>query len=123
MEGGNRKKAVDVAGSSSGLSSASGNSENGQETSQKSNVVFDAMEEEVEPEAGEDSDDEKDGRRVTGFTPGPPVSLKEQIEKDKVFLLSPSFSFCITFMTNCILGFKKNLFFLSPIEAFGLMDC
>ncbi|KAI4349362.1 hypothetical protein L6164_009955 [Bauhinia variegata] len=87
MEGGNGKRAEEAAGSSSGLSSASVIGERNQELSEKVKLSegFDGKEEdEEEEEEEEDSHDNKeDDGIVSGFVPAPPVSLKEQIEKDK----------------------------------------
>ncbi|KAI4301062.1 hypothetical protein L6164_034379 [Bauhinia variegata] len=78
MEGGNGKGTEEAAGSSSGIG------ERSQELSEKEkpSEAFDGKKEYEEED--EDSDDNKEDHEVlSSFVPGPPVSLKEQIEKDK----------------------------------------
>lgn len=83
MEGG--KRASEAGPSSGGSSSACGvgeeRREKHKEMSEKPSEVCFVGEEE------EDDDDAKGHGVVAGFVPGPLVSLKEQIEKDKVFVL------------------------------------
>ncbi|KAF5482455.1 hypothetical protein F2P56_003025 [Juglans regia] len=86
MEGGKRGEG---AGPSSGGSSSAGGvgdqrPKKEKETSEEPSGVLGGVGEEEEEEEEEDhNDDAKDDRLVAGFVPGPLVSLKEQIEKDK----------------------------------------
>ncbi|KAG7989675.1 hypothetical protein I3843_03G250900 [Carya illinoinensis] len=84
MEGGKRGEG---AGPSSGGSSSAGGvgdqrPEKEKEMSVKPSGVLGGVGEEEEEEEDHD-EDAKDDRFVAGFVPGPLVSLKEQIEKDK----------------------------------------
>ncbi|KAJ7977207.1 Rho GDP-dissociation inhibitor 1 [Quillaja saponaria] len=84
MEGG--KRTEEVAGSSSGVSSACGVDENKREIQKEmTNIPFEVRDvvEEDEAEEEEHIDDNKDEGVVAGFVPGPLLPLKEQIEKDK----------------------------------------
>lgn len=83
------------AGPSTGVGSDS--SEENKRTAMKTEkplreMPFDDVDEEEEEEDGEDG---KEGSGdVAAFSPGPLLSLKEQIEKDKVFaILSLLYSF------------------------------
>ncbi|KAL4596552.1 hypothetical protein ACB092_12G171300 [Castanea dentata] len=97
MEGGKRGEEAgpsSTGGSSSSSSSACGGvgGDQRQEKQKEMNeklsevrgvVEGDEVEEEEEEEDRDDDDDAKDDEVDAGFVPGPLVSLKEQIEKDK----------------------------------------
>ena len=87
MEGGNRKKRPEEeAGPSSGLSYASGVGASKQELNEKPSDAFDEGRREEEEEVEEEEEEEAFGDNKNGvFVPGPLLSLKEQIERDKVF--------------------------------------
>ncbi|XP_061343470.1 rho GDP-dissociation inhibitor 1-like [Gastrolobium bilobum] len=80
MEGGNGKRAQEEPGPSS----ASVFDASKQEMTEKLSEVFDDGREEVEEEEEEEDEVEGVGDHKNGvFVPGPLVSLKEQIERDK----------------------------------------
>lgn len=86
MEGG--KRAEEAGPSSGGSSSACGgvaadHKEEKQKATSENPIEVHGVEEEEEGEEDHD-DDVRDDGAVAGFVPGPLVSLKEQIEKDKV---------------------------------------
>ncbi|KAB1199220.1 Rho GDP-dissociation inhibitor 1 [Morella rubra] len=85
MEGG--KRAEEAGPSSGGSSSACGgvaadHKEEKQKATSENPIEVHGVEEEEEGEEDHD-DDVRDDGAVAGFVPGPLVSLKEQIEKDK----------------------------------------
>ena len=104
MEGGKRGEEAGPSsggGSSSASASASGvvgdqRQEKQKEMSEKPSQVCGVVEEGDE----EEEEDVKDEGVVDGFVPGPLLSLKEQIEKDKVFFLSLSIFFFIFLYSN-----------------------
>lgn len=113
MEGGG-KRGEEAGPSSGGSSSAGGVGDQRQEKekdlSEKPSEVLGGVEEEEEEDEEEDhNDDAKDDRLVAGFVPGPLLSLKEQIEKDKVLFFVPKYFslFLILILSryDCILMF------------------
>jgi Rho GDP-dissociation inhibitor len=109
MEGGKRGEEAGPSsggGSSSASASASGvvgdqRQEKQKEMSEKPSQVCGVVEEGDEEE---EEVDVKDEGVVDGFVPGPLLSLKEQIEKDKVFFLSLSIFYLSLFKYKKILG-------------------
>ena len=108
MEGGNRKKRPEEeAGPSSGLSYGSGVGASKQELNEKPSDAFDEGRREEEEEVEEEEEEEAFGDNKNGvFVPGPLLSLKEQIERDKVF-----FFFFSRFSTFCLFCICFSNFF------------
>ncbi|XP_061367484.1 rho GDP-dissociation inhibitor 1-like [Gastrolobium bilobum] len=83
MEGGKWKRAEETAGPSCGVSSASGIGASKQEIPENPDEAFhDHGKDEEEAEEEEEEKDIDDHKNST-FVPGPLLSLKEQIERDK----------------------------------------
>lgn len=85
MEGGNWKISEEQAGPSSSSAIAATKQHNLPQTYHHSKEV----EEEEETEEEEDDDADHHHKNST-FVPGPLLSLKDQIERDKVFRFSPT---------------------------------
>lgn len=125
MESGNGKRAEEEAGPSSGLDGSK------REMTEKPSDAFDdgrELEEEAEEEEEHGGiDDNKNGV----FVPGPLLSLKEQIERDKVFFFFFIFtpSFCYVFFPNffdvviCAVVGRLNFsgFFLWVVSVMGFV--
>ena len=102
MEGGKRGA---EAGQSSGSGVKDEQRENHKEMSENPSGVCELRQ--VEEEEEEDGVDESKG--VSGFVPGPLLSLKEQIEKDKVFFFLPLMSASLLFSFFSFLNFGLSL--------------
>ncbi|XP_020240372.1 rho GDP-dissociation inhibitor 1 [Cajanus cajan] len=83
MEGGNRKIAEDEAGPSSSSGIAASKQQNPHETFHHHHHHHYRKEAEEEDETEEEEEDDLDHHKNTAFVPGPLLSLKDQIERDK----------------------------------------